>query len=438
MMELVLQQKQTLNLVMTAELRQAIALLQYSTYELYQFIQEQQMENPLIELEEKVQDIPYRQPSSQTSNFDQEQSNPIDFMASYDENIYDDLLEQVQWLDIDEWYQQILQYLVLNLDENGYLPLTTKEIADQLAISELEAEEGIKYLQQLEPIGVGARSLSECLKLQMDYYYPEETFASHIVKHHLTELANKKWHALARKYNVALADIQYIFHLIQTLEPKPNIHLSSQTNEYVYPDIIITEENGKFFVQLNDHYLPDIRLNKQYLPLLNDQSSMSTYMNKQYKNYQWLLNSMEQRRSTILKITKVVIQRQKDFFKNGFASLKPLTLREVAEDIDMHESTVSRATMNKVIQTPKGSFAMRMLFSSKVDAKGGSFTSQAKVKLLIQTLIKEENKRKPLSDQKIANYLQENKGITISRRTVAKYREELKIPSSRQRKEIVV
>jgi len=161
-------------------------------------------------------------------------------------------------------------------------------------------------------------------------------------------------------------------------------------------------------------------------------------MNKQYKNYQWLLNSMEQRRSTILKITEVVIQRQKDFFKNGFASLKPLTLREVAEDIDMHESTVSRATMNKVIQTPKGSFAMRMLFSSKVDAKGGSFTSQAKVKLLIQTLIKEENKRKPLSDQKIANYLQENKGITISRRTVAKYREELKIPSSRQRKEIVV
>src|SRR5699024_12358473 len=130
----------------------------------------------------------------------------------------------------------------------------------------------------------------ECLKLQMDYYYPEETFASHIVKHHLTELANKKWHALARKYNVALADIQYIFHLIQRLEPKPNIHLSSQTNEYVYPDIIITEENGKFVVQLNDHYLPDIRLNKQYLRLLIAQSSMSPDMSLQSKHHQWLLN----------------------------------------------------------------------------------------------------------------------------------------------------
>jgi len=438
MMELVLQQRQTLNLVMTAELRQAIKLLQYSTYELYQFIQEQQLENPLIELEEKVQDYPYRQSSSRINYSEDVPPNPIDFVASNDQNMFDNLLEQVQWLSISEQQKELLQYLVLNLDENAYLPLSISDIAQHLAISEEKVEEGIRLLQQLEPVGVGARSLSECLLLQVNYYYPEETLAAQIIENHLEELAHKKWKDLTKFYRVTLADIQHVYEIIRSLDPKPSAALSTDSAEYVHPDIIVKEENNKFIVQLNDGYIPNIRFNSHYLSLTNVNKNMSSYINDHFKNFQWLMNSIEQRRTTILKITQVVINHQQDFFKKGFAGLKPLTLSEVAEEIDMHESTVSRATMNKVIQTPKGTFDMRRLFASRLDMSDGSAMSQTRVKLLLQDVINKEDKARPLSDQKIADLLKKDKGVTISRRTVAKYRDELNIPSSRQRREIVV
>ncbi|RDW15419.1 RNA polymerase sigma-54 factor [Oceanobacillus chungangensis] len=433
-MELVLQQKQKLNLMMTVELRQAISLLQYSTIDLYHFIRNQESENPLIELVEKEEQHFTFERNSKLGSTDYSKKNPIDFVANNEEDERKRLTEQVRWLDIAEQERNILLFLVHNLDANGYLPLTVAEISTLLQIDEKAVKNGITLLQQLEPIGVGARNLSECLLLQLNYYYPEEEVVEQIVINYLEDLANKKWQAIAKSLDISLTEVKAAFDLIRTLNPRPCI-LESRETEYLYPDIILEKNDGKLDVYLNDGYLPKINFNSQYTDRLYDKSDLN-YVQDKFRSYQMLVNSIEQRRSTILKITEAVLQKQSAFFNEGFKALKPLTLKEIADEINMHESTISRATSNKTLQTPEGTFDFRIFFTSKLETEDGNSTSQTKVKLLLEEYIKEENKYKPHSDQKIADYFKTKKGITISRRTVAKYREELNIPSSSKRKEI--
>lgn len=431
-MELALQQRQTLNLMMTTELKQAITLLQYSTYELYQFIQDQQLENPLLELEDKKDNLSYQEKSfaGRRTN-SSSQVDPFDFIASDEKCMRSNLIEQTKWLDIDEYERNVIHYLIDNLDENGYLCLGEETNKDEIIW-------GIALLQQLEPIGVGARNLQECLLLQIRYYYSEEQVAERIVQDHLDLLANKKWHDIAKILGVSLQEIKIAYNLIQSLDPKPCTILSNESTEYLHPDVIVDNSEGEFVVSLNDSYLPEVRFNKQYADLLNNKSGLGKYVHDKFKNYQWLISSIEQRQQTILKVTHAILRKQQEFFLKGFSELKPLTLKEIAEDIDMHESTVSRVTMNKVIQTPNGSYEFRIFFSSKLNTNDGNSMSQTKVKLLLEEFVKSENKYKPLSDQKIADFFKTKKGITISRRTVAKYREELKISSSSRRKEIEI
>lgn len=435
-MELVLQQKQTLNLVMTTELRQAIQLLQYSTYELYQFIQEQQLENPLIELEEKVPDISYTSKPDRINKTVGTSHDPLDFIANNDQGMREHLIEQTQWLPINEGEKKLVHYLILNLDENGYLPLQVEDIADELSLDVGQINKGIKLLQQLEPVGVGARSLKECLLLQVKFYYPEKPLIQCVIEEHLDLLANRKWHDIAKQMDIALSEVKVMYDFIRNLAPKPCTSVSNFHADYLNPDIIVEQKGNGYVAYLNEAYLPEIRLNSQYTDFRTSSNEVSNYIQGHFKSYQWLLNSIEQRRSTILKIVNVILDKQHNFFKNGFSELQPLTLKEVADAIKMHESTVSRATTNKVIQTPKGSFDIRMLFNSKLATDDGNSTSQATVKLLLKDFVEKESKQKPLSDQKIAYHFKTKKGITISRRTIAKYREELKIPSSSKRKEI--
>lgn len=435
-MEMLLQQKQTMNLMMTTELRQAISLLQYSTYELYQFIKEQELENPLIELVEKEENYSYRGTGKNSVRTGNSVSDPFEFIPNDGESMRQNLIKQSQWMDISEADQRIIRYLILNLDENGYLLLTTSEISSQLELTEEDVSDKIKLLQLLEPIGVGARSLQECLLLQTEYHYPGEQIVESIIKDHLNDLANKKWHNIVGSLKTTLQEVKIAFDMIQTLDPKPCTILSNDKVEYLNPDIIVEQIDDVFEVSLNDGYLPEIRYNQQYSGLINKKTEAYEYVHDKYKSYQWLISSIEQRRNTILKITHAVIRKQQGFFTSGFSALQPLTLKEIAEEIDMHESTVSRATMNKVIQTPKGSFEFRLFFTSKLNTEDGEEMSQTKVKLLLKDVVEQENKYKPFSDQKIADYFKTKKGITISRRTVAKYREELKIPASSKRKEI--
>jgi len=441
-MQLGLFQKQTMNLVMTTELRQAIALLQYSSMELSEFIQEEAMENPLIELEEKPPEISVEEKyepnfsRSIRSNHDEDVS-PLDFIPNEDKSLWEDLLEQVQFLPIKEQDRIILNYLVLNLDDNGYLTISNEEVATMLSTNEETVEHCVEILQGLEPIGIGARDLKECLLLQAQAYYPDDTNIELIIRDYLDLLANKKWQEIARTLNITLKDVKKIAEQIQKLNPKPCARMNNATASYLYPDITIEEDNGNYVVSLNDNYIPKIHLNQEYMPLLKGNNETSKYVNQNYKKYMWLINSIEQRRNTILKIAKVIVKKQRDFLKNGFASLQAMTLKEVAVEIEMHESTVSRATSNKVIRTPAGSFEMSRLFTSSLGKSDGSNASSAKVKILLKEVIDKEDKKKPYSDQKIADYFKKENGITISRRTVAKYREELNILSSAKRKEIV-
>ncbi|MFC4557713.1 RNA polymerase factor sigma-54 [Virgibacillus kekensis] len=443
-MELGLFQKQTTNLVMTNELKQAIALLQHSTIELARFIREQATENPLIELEESSTEVCFEdnyEPVSAnktTSTFNRENTfNPIDFTAADKCGLYDELLEQTAYLDVSTDEQNLLRYIILNLNEKGYLTMQASEIAKELDIDEQTINHAIGLLQEMEPVGVGSRNIKECLLIQAKVYYPDNRFVNQVIENHLDLVAEKKWTQVASILGISLKEVQNIADCIASLNPRPCANTVESRPDYLYPDVIINERNGSYFISLNEQPLPTIRLNKQYMNLGDKGDSATTqYIKENYQKFTWLLRSIEQRNSTIIKITEAIIRKQYDFMKNGFSHLHPMTLKDIAEEIDMHESTVSRATRNKVIQTPNGSYYIRRLFTSKLGKDNVNNASSAQIKLLLKQIINEENPKKPLSDQKLADYFSKHNGIKISRRTIAKYREELNILSSSKRKSI--
>ncbi|WP_391116281.1 RNA polymerase factor sigma-54 [Psychrobacillus sp. L3] len=432
-MELILTHRQEQSLVMTFQLKQAIELLQYSTFDLYQYIKEQELENPLIELEEQPPDFLYPERSNGKTILTGSSQQLIDYAQTKNIDMRHNLVEQAKLLFTDDIDMKLLKYLIHNLDDSGFLHLTSDELFDEVTI-----ERGIHLLQQIGPIGLGARCMKECLLLQITYDYPEEKLAKRLIEHHLDLLANRKWNDISRCMKISLQAVKDTVDFIQTLNPTPCFGISDFSVEYLVPDIIVEYKDGNLIYYLNESYLPEIHFNNQYTDLMNVKDETSKYINNQFASYKWLLSSIEQRRLTILKIVEVLIKKQDSFFKEGFSSLKPLTLKEVASEIEMHESTVSRATMNKVIQTPKGSFDLRKLFTSKLERNDGNLISQTEVKLLLENIIKKENKCKPFSDQQIANHFNIEKGIAIARRTISKYREELNIPPANRRKEISV
>lgn len=444
-MQLGLYQKQTVELVMTTELRQAIGLLQYNTTDLLSFLQEQAVENSLIELEEP--EINYKfeaefgsqsgRSHSRSQNWD-EYVNPVDYVAQSENQLLDFIMEQINCLKIDDRKRDILEYIVLNLDNDGYLSLSVSELADQLATNEAEVETCLEVLGQLEPIGLGARSVEECLLMQAWEHFPNDETMHLVIESYLGELAEKKWDVIAEDLSISLDDVNHVANAISSLNPKPCVGLFNEENEYVYPDVVVDEDFGEYTVVLGDRYLPRPKLNEDYVALKSGDSRTASFIKSHYQNYVWLMNSIEQRRVTIMKIVEAIIRKQPEFLKYGFIHLKPMTMKEIADEIDVHESTVSRATRNKIIRTPVGLFEMSKMFAAKLRRSSSmGYASSAQVKLLLKQLIGQENPRRPLSDQKLADMLKENKGITISRRTVAKYREELNILSSTKRKQVV-
>lgn len=429
-MEIVLQQKQiqSLNLVMTPALRQAIELLQYSTYDLYHYLKEQALENPLLELNEKNDDSF----DFQKNYTPHTSSNSLDWIAEDEKNMREELaqLATLQFKCVKEI--RLVKYLIDHLDDNGYLQMPKND----MHYDEHTITHGIQLLQKIGPIGIGARNLKECLQLQLTYQYPNESLAYQLLDECFDLLTHGKWQDIAKKLNISLPVVKNLHVFIKKLNPKPCSDIDDFKVEYVIPDIVIEATETKLSYYLNDSYLPAIQMNETYLSMRNEGEEVQKYINEQYNNVQWLVNSIEKRRQTISKIIEVVLKKQVKFFQDGFIALQPLTLKEIADEIDMHESTISRATTNKIIQTPKGTFDFKMLFASKLETTDGESISQTKMKALLKQFIETENKQKPFSDQKIAIHFKNHEGITISRRTISKYREELNIPSSRIRKEI--
>lgn len=442
-MQLNLTQKQTTELKMTPQLRQAIDLLQYNTGDLRQFIEEQALENPLIELEEKHQQASVDVHTNATTQMKnpvdvKDYVNPVDYTPQTANEILEDILEQIKFLKIDPKTQQTLKYIVLNLDEHGFLQIDKETLSRDLSVSVEDVEHYLCYIQQLEPIGLASESITHCLALQAQQYFPEEKNVLPVIQNYLEELASSKWDAIATALCISIKEVSQAAEKISTLNPYPCPGLFQEETNYASPDIQITATNEGYEITLQEAFLPKIHVNQDYLNLKQKDSETSAYIQTNYQNCRWLMNSIEQRQKTIEKIATYIVQEQTAFLQQGFAVLKPMTLSDIAEGIGMHESTISRATSNKVIAVPAGTFSMQQLFSTKLKGSANDFVSAAQVKWALQHAVEKEDLTKPLSDQKLSDMLKEEQGITVSRRTIAKYREELQIPSSSKRKKLVV
>lgn len=447
-MELGMFQKQTMKLAMTQQLQQAITILQYSSLELKDFIYEQALENPLIELEEASDDdyvdisssfdSGSYETSSRTMNHDYD---PFAFINDESQNNRtSDLLQQARYLKLPAAMYKRLEYMILLLDDDGYLPENiVGDTAVELRRPAAEIEHLLSILQKLDPPGVGARNLKECLLLQIKQFAPENELAQAIIARFLPWVAEKNWQALAKEHSVSVADVCEAVALIQKLQPSPGAVYKTDAPTFIRPDVTIEQQKNDYVILLHDHFIPAIHYNHQYDSFFSKATPQETsrYVHNKYKQMMWLIKSIEQRRITLTRVVEAIVRKQRKFLARGPHFLAPLTLKEVADELDIHESTVSRAVRNKSVQTPQGLYELEAFFTSKVHTASGQALSSTSVKLFIKDMIEHEANDKPLSDQKIVETLKTAQGITLSRRTVAKYREQLRIPSSSKRRKYV-
>ncbi|WP_339178282.1 RNA polymerase factor sigma-54 [Bacillus sp. FSL R5-0560] len=433
-MDMKLQQVQVLKPQLTQELRQAITLLSYHSAELAEYIDELSLENPLIERKET--DTPPLSYHKTNKNRISRQEAGLQ-LSNPQKTLQDVLKQQSLDMNLSNTEKKIFNYLIHSLDSNGYLEEDVEEAARRLSVSAEEAEAVLRKLQSLEPAGIGARSLQECILLQLQRLPRRNEQAELLVSEHFDVFAQKNWKALSKETGMPLHTIQDISDKIAALHPRPGLLFASPEHDmYIEPDIFITVKNGHITAELNSRSFPEIELHPQYRPLLSSGACQDTvsYLSSKYQEWRWLSRALRQRKQTITRIVNELTARQKDFFLKGRSAMKPLTLREVADCLGLHESTISRAIKGKTIQTPYGLFEMKMFFSGKAEASGDGDTSNYAVKTHLEALIQQEDKTKPLSDQKLADLLYEQHRIQISRRTVAKYRDQLNIPSSAARK----
>ncbi|WP_369901903.1 RNA polymerase factor sigma-54 [Bacillus manliponensis] len=425
-------QEQSLRLTMTQELRQAITMLQYNVQELSEFLYEQSLENPLIEM-----GCFDREKKSKSSNMGKQQENGMEIYSVDSMTIQQYLLNQLQYYSIDETERKMLSYIILSIDENGYLKESNEELAVLLAAPLSKVDEMMEVVQSLEPAGVGARNIQECLTLQLKRLQNESDLAELITEKYFDYLVKKDWRKLLQLLKCTKKELQEAVDVITSLQPKPGLAFSSEKPMYIVPDLAVKRKGDSLVIQMNERNMPKIEIHSEYSELLhNSEKEVASYVSEKYQHVQWIVRSLKQRKQTLLQVMEVITEKQRDFFMNGPHYLKPLALREVAEILGVHESTISRATRNKYVQTPHGLLEMKSFFSNAVVTTEDEAVSTKRVKQLIQQFVDNENKTKPLSDQKISKMLEEEHEVVVSRRTVAKYREQLNIPASSLRKTI--
>lgn len=449
--------EQVQKLIMTPELRQAIQLLQYNCQELNEYLKNEIEENPMLDpvnlemdcdniddynLEkdeidwkdfvERYDDISYRQPTDKN-----EKEYNFENFVSISSSLKDHLLFQLNVLNISNLEKRIGKRIIENIDDNGYLTTSTQQISKELKVKVEMVENVLTNIQTFDPSGVGARDLKECLLIQIRESKEKNPIVETIIRNYLDDLAYNRLSKIANDLNIDQIEVQKIYDYIKTLEPKPGRRYGGSLNnvKYIIPDVIIDYVDGEYVVTLNDMTAPRLNINKFYREMIRREKDIEAteFLKEKLTSALWLIRSIEQRRMTIYNVVKSILKYQRDFFEKGEKALKPLTLKEIANDINMHESTVSRATNGKYVQTPRGLFELKYFFCSGLSTREGNDVSSTSIKAMIKEIIDEENPKKPLSDQKISNLLKD-RGISISRRTVAKYRDELNIPSSSMRK----
>lgn len=466
---------QTQRMIMTPMLQQAISLLQLSRLELIQELRQQMEQNPV--LEEALEDVAEPQlsqeqdgPEAERAEAEQAEKEREDRIDEFDWESYlqdasdyrpqipreeierldaevhltkprslmDHLLFQLYLSTSDPELLRLGTLLIGNLDESGYLKDPLENLAATAGGELPQLEAALRLVQSLEPTGVGARDLRECLLLQLEGRPDQHPLAKELIRTHLGELEGRQWEKLAVKLGVPVRDIQEAVGYITSLEPKPGRTFGTEDPRYITPDVYIVKVDDRFVVVLNDEGLPRLRVSPYYRAILANKAGngreVREYLEGRMRSALWLIRSIEQRQRTMYKVAESLVKFQRRFLEDGITALRPLTLKEVAEDISMHESTVSRVTTNKYIHTPQGLFELKYFFHRGVPATSGDAVSSLKVKDLIHKLLTVEDSGRPLSDQKIVEILRRDHGVEIARRTVAKYRSQLKIPSSSRRK----
>ena len=426
-----LRQKTELRRYLVPELRQSLNILALPLLEIKNLIEKELEDNPLLEESppQKNTEAPLPPPDSQ------DRPN-LDFrlnLLTKKATLQDVLLRQLSmFTNADEDFK-IGQEIIGNIDENGYLKATLTEIATALNVSTDKAENVLKLIQQFEPAGVGARTVSECLLIQLELNNDQDPLMRKIIECHMEDVAKKNYSLIAKALKEPIENIEPRIKKVLKLDPKPGRNYSPDETQRIIPDITIDEKDDKLEITINNEDIPNLNINETYRQMLKKNgldSQAKEFLTQKLHNALELLRAISKRQTTLRNIVEVVAQIQQEAITEDFSHLKPLTFNEVAQKINMHESTVCRAVMNKYVKTPYGVVALKDFFSSHLLDQNGESVSSAHIKRLIKELIEQEDKKHPLSDEEIAQHLTKEKNLKISRRTVTKYREELKILST--------
>jgi len=463
-----LSQKQTQKLVLTPKMQQAMHMLQLPLLELETYLRQQLVENPVLEelpptedgqgssddeaagagerelelISETFEDAwndYYYEGSDLSCNREDEEAKRafVESSITKKESFASYLLNQLRLATDDEEEYRIGEWIIGEIDDRGYFTSSVAQGAEALGVPTETVESVLAKIQTFDPTGVGARDLRECLLLQIEARYPDNKLLRELVSSHLDLLQKRQLPKIAEAMNIDVQQVEELAKLVAMLEPRPGRNYTGDETQYVVPDATVTKVGDEYVVTTNDDSIPRIRVSSHYRKLLqnpNTPKEVRDYVRDKYRAAKWLLSNIEQRKSTIYKVTKCIMDMQREFLDKGEAFLKPLTLQEVAERVGLHESTISRVTSKKYVDTPQGIFELKHFFSSSIGNQNGDAKSSTSVRKMIAELIDAEDKAKPLSDQQIANVLRA-KGLNIARRTVTKYREALGILPSKLRKE---
>jgi len=462
--DLVIEQQQ--KLIMTPELKLALKILQLPAAELEELILRELEVNPVLDLidenrDEKTDDhiekenideqkqkeneidwkeyLQFQGKSYSAEELYLDDSNEASYenIITYSYKLKDHLLFQLNISHVDGETKRIGEYIIESLDENGYLTMSIEDMAKVLEADTDKIKLALEVIQSFEPYGVGASDLKECLLIQLANRGILDEKLKTIVQKHLDDIAANRLSIISKKLSISIEEAQHCSDIIKNLEPKPGRAFEdSTTTKYVIPDVYIDKIGNEYIITINEHFGSRLMINQYYKSILNSEdktSQASLFINNKLSSAMWLIKSIEHRKNTLYNVMKAILEYQMDFFEKGPMHLKTMTLKKIAETINVHESTVSRAISGKYVQTPRGIFEIKYFFKSGVDSQDGDTVSSESIKKMIKKYIEEEDSSKPISDQQIADLLVKE-GFMISRRTVAKYRDEMGILASSKRK----
>lgn len=450
--------QQTQKLIVTPELRQALEILQIPLVELQALVNQELLQNPILEIKDEAdgeaqtstegdsddsagQEIDWADYFHDGSDFGVPRERPSESLPGPDhfggeiQTLSEHLLSQLRLAGLSQGEQRIGQYLIGLMDHNGFLIGGLDEAAASLKVGFGDVLRVLWVIQGFDPLGVGARDLRECLLIQWNALGADNQLVPRIISDHLEDLASGKFSRVAEALGVTLGEVQRAVDLIRRLDPKPGRRFGTPDDiHYVVPDVLVERVGPDYVVIVNDSLVPRLGINLHYRKMLaGSEGEAKKFLEGKLNSALWFIKSLEQRRLTLTKVVESIVERQRAFFDRGLKFLKPMTLKEVANEVGIHESTVSRAISKKFVQTPRGVFDLKFFFASGVENQAGEGVSSESVKRLMREAMEKEDPFNPLSDQALTGWL-EQQGMKISRRTVTKYREELVVPSSTKRK----